>query len=260
MSHSQFHSINLFILRHAWLNLWDKHMTTGRINQVTTFQSAFAAIIYSRVTNTRFQRYGVHYHFPCFKIHRSSTNRDQECFYMASSNVEPTNGITSFPILTCPKWDLPFPYCCGKQRSPTYDGDYQRPMTPKRHSRRHGGSPSGWLHQVWPSASNPPPSTSLKHVTKGQPKGFKGKTPRASLLRVGFPRGRTHPLDTRQPSHPSKRHTKEASKLGSLESPLSTSDTTTPPEQATTSPWAEPISWQKATSKRHRSSKPTPKV
>ena len=24
-----------FILRHAWLNLWDKHMTTGRINQVT---------------------------------------------------------------------------------------------------------------------------------------------------------------------------------------------------------------------------------
>ena len=22
-------------LRHAWLNLWDKHMTTGRINQVT---------------------------------------------------------------------------------------------------------------------------------------------------------------------------------------------------------------------------------
>ena len=34
MSHSQFHCI-LFILRHAWLNLWDKHMTTGRINQVT---------------------------------------------------------------------------------------------------------------------------------------------------------------------------------------------------------------------------------
>ena len=38
MSHSQFHSTNLFILRHAWLNLWDKHMTTGRINQVTTFR------------------------------------------------------------------------------------------------------------------------------------------------------------------------------------------------------------------------------
>lgn len=35
MSHSQFHSLNLFILTHAWLNLWDKHMTTGRINQIT---------------------------------------------------------------------------------------------------------------------------------------------------------------------------------------------------------------------------------
>ena len=35
MSHSQFHSIKQFILRHAWLNLWDKHMTTGRINQVS---------------------------------------------------------------------------------------------------------------------------------------------------------------------------------------------------------------------------------
>ena len=42
MSHSQFHSTNLFILRHAWLNLWDKHMTTGRINQVTTFHGLFS--------------------------------------------------------------------------------------------------------------------------------------------------------------------------------------------------------------------------
>jgi hypothetical protein len=38
MSRSQFYSIKLFILRHAWLNLWDKHMTTGRINQVTICQ------------------------------------------------------------------------------------------------------------------------------------------------------------------------------------------------------------------------------
>ena len=36
MSHSQFHSTRSLILRHAWLNLWDKHMTTGRINQVAT--------------------------------------------------------------------------------------------------------------------------------------------------------------------------------------------------------------------------------
>ena len=35
MSHSQFRRI-ILILTHAWLNLWDKHMTTGRINQITT--------------------------------------------------------------------------------------------------------------------------------------------------------------------------------------------------------------------------------
>jgi hypothetical protein len=36
MSHPQSRRINKLILRHAWLNLWDKHMTTGRINQVPT--------------------------------------------------------------------------------------------------------------------------------------------------------------------------------------------------------------------------------
>ena len=36
MSHSQFRC-TILILTHAWLNLWDKHMTTGRINQITTF-------------------------------------------------------------------------------------------------------------------------------------------------------------------------------------------------------------------------------
>lgn len=35
MSRSQFQS-KRFILRHAWLNLWDERMTTGRINQVAT--------------------------------------------------------------------------------------------------------------------------------------------------------------------------------------------------------------------------------
>ena len=37
MSRSQFHSIKLFILTHAWLNLWDERMTTGRINQIAIF-------------------------------------------------------------------------------------------------------------------------------------------------------------------------------------------------------------------------------
>ena len=39
MSHLQFHRIKWFILRLAWLNLRDKHMTTGRINQVTIVQA-----------------------------------------------------------------------------------------------------------------------------------------------------------------------------------------------------------------------------
>ena len=37
MSHLQFQS-KRFILRHAWLNLWDERMTTGRINQVAIFK------------------------------------------------------------------------------------------------------------------------------------------------------------------------------------------------------------------------------
>ena len=31
--------MEMLILRHAWLNLWDKHMTTGRINQVSEIQA-----------------------------------------------------------------------------------------------------------------------------------------------------------------------------------------------------------------------------
>ena len=46
MSHSQFHCIKSFILRHAWLNLLDKHMTTGRINQVT-FIVLWDCVIYN---------------------------------------------------------------------------------------------------------------------------------------------------------------------------------------------------------------------
>ena len=51
MSHSQFHSTKLLILRHAWLNLRDKHMTTGRINQVTiTARTPFS--LFKRKKNT----------------------------------------------------------------------------------------------------------------------------------------------------------------------------------------------------------------
>ena len=49
MSCTQFHSIKLFILRHAWLNLWDKHMTTGRINQVTFHRSVLSKTLRKRI-------------------------------------------------------------------------------------------------------------------------------------------------------------------------------------------------------------------
>ena len=41
MSHSQFHSTRSLILRHAWLNLWDERMTTGRINQIAILRVDF---------------------------------------------------------------------------------------------------------------------------------------------------------------------------------------------------------------------------
>ena len=46
MSHSQFHSLDLFKLTHAWLNLWDKRMTTGRINQVTIVKSFVTSSVF----------------------------------------------------------------------------------------------------------------------------------------------------------------------------------------------------------------------
>ena len=43
MSRSQFQS-KRFILTHAWLNLWDERMTTGRINQIVLIASLGATL------------------------------------------------------------------------------------------------------------------------------------------------------------------------------------------------------------------------
>ena len=40
MSHSQFHSIDLFILRHAWLNLWDKRMLLAESTRLLSLVSS----------------------------------------------------------------------------------------------------------------------------------------------------------------------------------------------------------------------------
>ena len=39
MSHSQFHSIKSFILRHAWLNLWDKRMLLAESTRLLSLTS-----------------------------------------------------------------------------------------------------------------------------------------------------------------------------------------------------------------------------
>ena len=49
MSHSQFHSTKSFILRHAWLNLRDERMTTGRINQIAIPTEGTQSLLQSRL-------------------------------------------------------------------------------------------------------------------------------------------------------------------------------------------------------------------
>ena len=78
-------------------------MTTGRINQVTTFRTAFAATIYSRVTSTRFR--DVEF-IITFRVLRSTAAQRIEAKSATTwppLDVEPANGIVSFPILARPK-------------------------------------------------------------------------------------------------------------------------------------------------------------
>ena len=58
MSHSQSRCI-LLILTHAWLSLWDKHMTTGRINQITS-QGTYVPY------QIKYSPYSIHINHPTF--------------------------------------------------------------------------------------------------------------------------------------------------------------------------------------------------
>ena len=74
MSHSQFQS-RIFILTHAWLNLWDERMTTGRINQIIIIRRRFSSsrsveIIYSTHSHNN-------NNFQSMPIEISFTNRNQ---------------------------------------------------------------------------------------------------------------------------------------------------------------------------------------
>ena len=83
MSCTQFHCIKMFILRHAWLNLWDKHMTTGRINQVTTIKWD------DRRTTNSYTAYAVkhdwHHVFALPSTHSRYRPRSRQCEFITDN-------------------------------------------------------------------------------------------------------------------------------------------------------------------------------
>jgi hypothetical protein len=126
MSHSQFHSTNLFILGHAWLNLWDKHMTTGRINQVTTFPlrrlqtEAHHNSPYSAPSKKPFLTGSslTSYHFDC-NLAKPSTPTER------TSNMRPATKLPKFLDLTSFKHTS---LCLGnRQEFVAFGEDYQWP-------------------------------------------------------------------------------------------------------------------------------------
>ena len=128
MSHSQFHSTNLFILRHAWLNLWDKHMTTGRINQVTTFPEGTE---YSVARATFLGQEFVLW------FNKTSAGEPEDCLVPRISHHSD-----------------PSAFCCFATKRNSLQREL--PAISKTVSLDHGGFSSALIaEQVWPSASSP---------------------------------------------------------------------------------------------------------
>ena len=88
MSNSRFHHFRL-VHRHAWLNLWDKHMTAGRINQVSTVNSRRRTATYSWLALR--QRRSSNVLAPA-RNYPASSARNREC----ARYSRPFNG-TAFP-------------------------------------------------------------------------------------------------------------------------------------------------------------------
>ena len=140
MSHSQFHSIDLFILRHAWLNLWDKHMTTGRINQVTIsrlqrWRPPAANTLYWPSTfkweafqgGRSLQGFEMPPHLKCSLICCSCNLRSA---VKRTSTIQPATGTPYPQVSQVLGTDLPV----RKTRITAFDEDYQRPAAPLRHA------------------------------------------------------------------------------------------------------------------------------
>ena len=173
MSHSQFHSTNLFILRHAWLNLWDKHMTTGRINQVTISQlqqwsSPAANTLYWPPTSKQEAFQG------------GCLLQGSRCPHTSSAlwSITVTPGFPQQSVQAqCDQWQehlIPRSHRFQAQISLSNEQESPpsvRTTIDRQHLSRHagspGGSPSGYLANRFSTlAINPHPSTLQTSVSE----------------------------------------------------------------------------------------------
>jgi hypothetical protein len=162
--------------------------------------------------------------FCVLKIHCSSTDdmgAKSKITTWPHRTLNPQMASPRFPFSHIPS-ELPFFPVVRKEGSPTYGGDYRRPTTPK------GRATWTWRIPKWLSCIGfdhrqaihlLQHRSSMSHKDSSRLQRQKS-SPRASPLRVGFPHGRTHQLDGRRPSRPSKRPTREASEPGSLKAPF----------------------------------------
>lgn len=174
MSHSQFHSTNLFILRHAWLNLWDKHMTTGRINQVTTSLHSLFKGSNSTLTND-----GLFPSTGCFRseiewiwCNSLRTTPPRESFINGSAHQnQPCHRSRTFHIHFSPSSALHGTEDHGLRRRLPATSLW---ITSYKHS--HGGSPSEWWQTglAYIGKSSTAFTTFQARVTKGQCLNDKG--------------------------------------------------------------------------------------
>jgi hypothetical protein len=96
MSRSQFYSIKLFILRHAWLNLWDKHMTTGRINQVNFLLARNCTVTEHNVKSWTELRGNKRSHIGCKLGRKSPAHNPRRESSLTKSNNKLYSSVTSF--------------------------------------------------------------------------------------------------------------------------------------------------------------------
>ena len=68
MSHPQFHHLNSFKLTSAWLNFYNKHMTTGRINRINVILFHPTSLNYYYTNNSKTNQENNHCFVQCFQL------------------------------------------------------------------------------------------------------------------------------------------------------------------------------------------------